>query len=167
MNIALCIFYWVNKHFRFRSDYKSLLPEEVFSGSGVVGPMVFMTDDCDEEYSALHNAFHSATLILCVFQVLQAAWRWLWDSKNRIAMKDRQHLFHAIKYMVYAKDATVFDAKYQAILRDQRITAYTPFMTYVTKVYDRRELRALCIRTNLLIRGNNTNKYCEAAVRVV
>ena len=37
-------------------------------------------------------------------------------------------------------------------------------MTYQGEVYERRELWAICCRTNVSVRGNNTNNYCEAAV---
>ena len=41
------------------------------------------------------------------------------------------------------------------------------FKKYLRKSYERRQLWALCKRRNLNTRGNNTNNYVEAAMRVL
>lgn len=41
------------------------------------------------------------------------------------------------------------------------------FKLYLEKLYSRRERWALCYRSMLPVRGNNTNNYCEAAMRIL
>ncbi|XP_064622685.1 uncharacterized protein LOC135484914 [Lineus longissimus] len=146
---------------------KSIILNEAFYGRGVEGSIIFMTDDCEAERKALKSAFPKSTPILCVFHVLQAAWRWLWDSKNQIAMKHRQQLFHLVKDMMYADDKASLVERYEATRNDTTATSYPSFMTYVSKLYDRRHLWAVCFRDDMPIRGNNTNNFCEAAMRVL
>lgn len=82
---------------------KSLLPEDAFSGRGMDGPQVFITDDSRAERSAIQRAFPQATLLLCIFHVLQAVWRWLWKREHGIAMTDRKPLLGVVKQIMYAK----------------------------------------------------------------
>ncbi|CAL9690696.1 unnamed protein product [Knipowitschia caucasica] len=147
--------------------YKSFLPDGAFYGRGCLGPQVFMTDDSDAERGALQEAFPESSLLLCVFHVLQAAWRWLWDAKSQVPLKHRQQLFSHIKYMMYADTKASLESKFQAILTDELACAYPSYLAYVKKSYDRRNLWAICYRENMPTRGNHTNNYCEAAVRVL
>jgi hypothetical protein len=47
-----------------------------------------MTDDALAEKQALQDVFPSAVQILCAFHVLQALWRYLWDSKNGVPKEE-------------------------------------------------------------------------------
>ena len=52
---------------------KSVLPSAAFYGRGrELGPRLFMTDDADSLRSALRCSWSTATLLLCIFHVLQA-----------------------------------------------------------------------------------------------
>lgn len=44
---------------------------------------------------------------------------------------------------------------------------YACFGTYMSNLYERRQVWAQAFRKHLLIRGNNTNNYAEAAMRVL
>lgn len=79
-----------------------VMPPDCFNGRGAAGPNIFITDDCTAERTALRNVYPSSTLLLCIFHVLQAAWRWLWDSKHGIPKGSRQPLFQNIKRIMYA-----------------------------------------------------------------
>ena len=56
----------------------------LFGGRGAAGPRVIMTDDSTSERNALGAVWPEARLLLCIFHVLQAAWRWLFSQKNGI-----------------------------------------------------------------------------------
>ena len=82
---------------------KSILPEKAFFHRGpAVGPKIIMTDDCASERNALKSVWSSVILLLCVFHLLQALWRWIWDSDNKIPKLDRPSLFNSFKSLVYA-----------------------------------------------------------------
>lgn len=82
---------------------KSLLPKDAFSGRGMDGPLVFITDDSRAERSAIQRSFPQATLLLCSFHLLQAAWRWLWKREHGIQMSDRKPLLGIVKQIMYAR----------------------------------------------------------------
>ncbi|KAJ8278540.1 hypothetical protein GJAV_G00088710 [Gymnothorax javanicus] len=147
--------------------YKSLLSPDSFSDRGLAGPKIFMTNDCDAERSALCKSFPDSVQILCVVHVLQATWRWLWDGKNKIPMADRQSLFYAVKSMVYSETSDALDEAYEKVLSSEQMTAHPSFMKCIEKVYNRRELWAVCFRKAMPVRGDHTNNFCEAAVCVL
>ena len=64
-------------------------PEEycftgAFGGRGASGPSCVMTDDSASERNALKATWPEATQLLCIFHVLQATWRWLFNQKHGI-----------------------------------------------------------------------------------
>ena len=91
---------------------KTLLPADAFGGRGSNGPAAFITDDCLAERKALHSVFPQAVLLLCTFHLLQAVWRWLWDSRHGIKKEDRQSLFSLVKAIVYADDVSGVESMY-------------------------------------------------------
>ena len=87
------------------SLYQSLLPRGAFFGRGPdVGPKIIMTDDCLAEQNALVENWPSVTLLLCIFHLLQALWRWEWNSEHKIERSERPILFNLFKSLVYAED---------------------------------------------------------------
>jgi len=60
-----------------------------------------MSDDSKSERNALNEIFPEATLLLCIFHVLQETWRYLWDSNHGIILQHRQILYNEIKNMMY------------------------------------------------------------------
>ena len=83
---------------------KEVLPEDAFYKRGKErGPSLFMTDDADAEINALHDVWPEAKLLLCVWHVLNAVWRWLWDSNHQVKKDDRPHLLKKFRSLVYAK----------------------------------------------------------------
>lgn len=47
-------------------------------------PKNFMTDNSAAEIEAIKSVWPESQNLLCIFHVLQAVWRWLWDAKNGI-----------------------------------------------------------------------------------
>ena len=69
--------------------YQSLLPTRAFFNRGTLGPLIIMTDDSKTIQNTLRAIWPNATLLVCVFHILQALWRWEWDSDNKIDKRDR------------------------------------------------------------------------------
>ena len=142
--------------------YKDILPKDAFSKNGF--PAVIMTDDCEAERNALQKAFPRSILLLCIFHVLQAGWRWLRMAKNAIPMWSRQDLYFCLKKMLYSKSEDDMVGHYADVADS---CGYPTFVAYLKLKYDRRAEMGLCFRKSLMVRGNNTNNYCEAAMKVL
>lgn len=95
---------------------KSLLTKDAFGGRGEAGPCVFLTDDSKAEKGAIAQVFPEATQLLCIFHLLQAVWRWLWNKEHKVEMKDRQTLFSIVKDMLYAREMSTVELLYQQAL---------------------------------------------------
>jgi len=54
---------------------KSILPSTAFYGNLEAGPKVFMSDNNSEIRDALQTVWSKATLLLCIFHLLQQVWR--------------------------------------------------------------------------------------------
>ena len=147
--------------------YTELLSSDAFYGRGERGPQVFMTDDCDTERQSLAAVFPESTLLLCIFHVLQAAWRFLWNARNAIRLEDRAYLLGLVKSLVYAASDADITELYANIQRDETARQYRSFLLYVASIYERRHMWAVCYRVQLPVRGNNTNNYVEAFMRVL
>ena len=66
--------------------YCNVLPENAFYGRGVVeGPEVVMTDNCSELRQVIRERWNKATLLLCIFHILQQIWRWIYEKKHGIS----------------------------------------------------------------------------------
>ena len=135
---------------------KSILPEDAFSGRGEDGPQVAMTDDCKSLRQGLHAVYPECSLILCIFHLLQAMWRWLWDAHSGIPKQDRPYLLGLFKSLVYAESVGDLNARHNHLVNDEIVRKYPKFQAYVDTVYQRREVWALCLHKELPTRGNRT-----------
>ncbi|XP_059401022.1 uncharacterized protein LOC132132600 isoform X2 [Carassius carassius] len=95
---------------------KSLLKNYAFGGRGEAGPRVFLTDDSKAEKGAIAQVFPEAAQLLCIFHLLQAVWRWLWNKEHEVEMKDRQTMFSIVKDMLYAREMSTVELLYQQAL---------------------------------------------------
>ena len=145
--------------------YLSLLSGKAFHGEGY--PAVFMTDDSDAERGALREVFPSAVILLCSFHVLQAAWRWLWNGVNKVPKEHRSELYLLLKNMLYASSEDELSHNFHDLEVNATAQMHQNFLDYACNMYRRREEWALCFRTDLPVRNNNTNNYVEAAMRVL
>ena len=160
------------------SLYKEALPTDAFFGKGLSGPAVFMTDNCSELRDALHIVWPEAILLLCLFHILQQVWRWLCDSKNSIKHEDRQTLMHSFKTLAYEPCSDEFETKFnQAIAQydensddeddENFVSRYPQFVAYLKNVCELKTSWALCHRSNLMLRGHNTNNTAESQFLVM
>jgi len=135
--------------------WKKLLPLNVLGNRCINGPLVFMTDDSAAERNALRECFPQTTLLLCIFHVLQAAWRYLWDSSHGVPLKHHPMLFCGIKEMVYSKNLDDLNNSYNKILTNSLTNEYPRFKSYVEGPFRRKTEWAICLRDNFVIRGQN------------
>ena len=91
-----------------------MLKDVAFNGK--LHPSCFITDDSDAERGALNEVWPSSKRFLCVFHVLQAAWRWLWNAKNAIHMEERKPLISVLKKLVYSDSIASFDVTWSEFL---------------------------------------------------
>ncbi|XP_076004479.1 uncharacterized protein LOC142998387 isoform X2 [Genypterus blacodes] len=125
---------------------KSLLVEDAFSGRGLLGPQVFLTDDCQAERAAVHQAFPQTALLLSRFHLLQTVWSWLWNKENDIVDTDRVALFAYVKKILYAREETEAQSVYEEASQSPLMNSNNNFKEYLTKLYSRKECWALCYR---------------------
>ena len=86
---------------------KEMLGESAFYLSGY--PKCIVTNDSEAERAAVAEVWPQSLLLLSIFHVLQSGWRWLCDSKNAIAEKDRKPLILVLKSLVNAKTEDSFN----------------------------------------------------------
>lgn len=82
--------------------YSTFLCDNSFNGQGIRSPIIIMSDDCTAERNSFHAVFPDSHLLLCIFHVLQAAWRFVCNNQNLIPLAKRQEMYFYIKSMVYA-----------------------------------------------------------------
>ena len=102
--------------------YCSILPQSCFGGRGIQGPVLFMTDDSAAEQNAIRHVFPASQCLLCVFHVLQATWRWLWNGKNQIPKEQRPNHLQHLKRLVYAGTVEELEQLYQQSLEDPTLS---------------------------------------------
>ncbi|XP_022109058.1 uncharacterized protein LOC110989183 [Acanthaster planci] len=145
--------------------YKSLVPTTAFRGGA--GPKVFMTDECPALQSALREIFPESSQLLSVFHILQAAWRWLWNSKKKIEKQDRPELFGILKSLLYCQSLGEMDVLYQRAAQNAVVMKYKQFSQYLLGWYSRSKSWAVCCRQDLQLQGSFTSDYGERATRVL
>ena len=144
---------------------RDLFPDSAFGGRGVnEGPKICLTDDDSSQRAALRTTWKSTKLLLCVFHFLQATWRWLWDSKNKIELCDRKALMKFIQNMVFAESELDLNTIFAGLKDDQTAKKYKNFLNYAKNSMLRKSEWAICLRKQLLTRGNNTDNYTESMI---
>ena len=148
------------------SQMLTILPKNAFYNAAD-GPGIIMTDDSESQRQALTATWPKATMLLCTFHVLQSFWTWLHDGKNKIHKEHRQVLMSKMKELVYAKSEQTLNSKYKDLLSDSTVQLYPKFLEHIKNYWSKRQRWALCFRTTLMTRGNNTNNYAEAGIKVL
>lgn len=147
--------------------WKTLLPKGAFYGRGQDGPKIIMSDDSTAERSSLKTMFPLAILLLCIFHVLQAMWRYIWDSTHLVKFEHKPYVFHLFRQILYAKSIEEFNSLYKEALEDDVLKQYPTVRDYMKDKQDRRNEWALCFRVDLLLRNNNTNNFAEVLMRII
>lgn len=145
---------------------QTVFPSDRFFGHPD-GPLVIMTDDCTPLRQALHGAFPEATLVLCVFHLLQAMWRWLWNCSSEVPMQHRAQLLKSFRGLVYASTPTDLMEGYNRLIEDHVASQHPDFVRHLQEVFQRREEWAICLQTTLPIRENDIDSYIDSAMRMV
>lgn len=126
-----------------------------------------ITDNCDEEICALQFAWPSVKLLLCTFHILQQVLRWLLDKNHHVRQSDRPQILSLFKRALqYAESEDLFQCYYDE-LRNDACEPYDNAVQYFDKLYEDRESFAHCFRSDLLLRGNQTNNFVESQFLVV
>ena len=127
--------------------YSSILPEKACFGRGSNGPKIIMTDDGTAERNAISKQWPNVVLLLCVFHLLQAFWRWLWDSKNKIDKANRPTIFNSFKAVLYAANDADFKLKEKDLLKHPVVTKYENLLSRIKKdILPRKEEWSLATR---------------------
>lgn len=129
-------------------------------------PRVFLTDDSEAERNALKSVFPSSVLLLCTFHMCQAFWRWLWESKHNIAQPDRKVIMLQFQELMYAKTHEDCEELFSDLIKYLEKKPYDNLKLHLEQLWGRRKEWCLCYRVNLITRGNNTNNYAEASIRI-
>lgn len=87
-----------------------LINEAVLEGfCGQKYPNLFLTDQSPAEINAINSVWPKSITLLCTFYVLQAVWRWLWDSTHNIPIEKRKPLMKSFQNILYADN--IIDAE--------------------------------------------------------
>ena len=79
----------------------------------------------------------------------------------------QQTLMLKIKDLVYAKSEQQLAERFNQILKDNTAVIYPQFIKHVNNYWPRRHKWAICFQQHLLIRGNQTNNYAEAGIKIL
>ncbi|XP_077544680.1 uncharacterized protein LOC144157796 [Haemaphysalis longicornis] len=127
-------------------------------------PAAFMTDNSQAEKGALKDTWALARQqLLCHFHVLQAEWRWLTATTNQVPQDQRQPMMAAFKKVLYAKEPGELEAAKEELFA-------LPHEGYVCRaqaLLKCEEQWVLLYRAGTLTRGQNTNNYSEASIRIL
>ena len=147
---------------------KGVVPENAFYGCGSDrGPAIVMTNDCSAERNALQKVWPDTRLLLCTFHFLQSKWTWLHTGQNRIRNEDCQLLMLKTKKLVYAATENELFSLYDEFKKCELVKKYPKYSAYIKSHWGQRKVWAICYRKHLLARGNHTNNYAEAGIRIV
>ena len=104
---------------------------------------------------------------LYTFHFLQRRWTWLYDGKNRIQKEDRVVLIQHIRSMVYSKTEDELGSKYSSLTSLEIAQKYPHFLKNINAQWEKRTFWAHCYRRSTITRGNHTNNYAEAGIRIL
>ena len=147
----------------------SILPNNAFFGEGPqLGPSLVMIDDSSAERNAITSVWNSTTTLLCTFHFLQRRWTWLHDSKNGVLVKEhRIILINKFKDLVYAEKEEQLTHLYSSLQKLPLVQKYSKFLSHLMSLWPRRREWAHCYRKRLMLRGNHTNNYSEAGMKIL
>lgn len=140
-----------------------LLKEAMPEGfSGQKYPHIFLTDHSNAEINAINTTWPQSRTLLCIFHILQAVWRWLWDQKHQIPKDKRQCLMKDFQEILYSIDINEAENAFKKAISN---SAYSNWTTYLSDYWTIKEKWCLAFR-DYSCRGHHTNNYCEVAIRL-
>ena len=99
--------------------------------------------------------------------MLQQVWRWLTEKKHGISQFDRGEIFALFKKAALAPEKVSFEEMFHKLLQDTLFEDSDQARQYFEGLYNLKESFALCFRSHLPLRGNNTNNFVEAQFLVL
>ncbi|XP_038067768.1 uncharacterized protein LOC119737460 [Patiria miniata] len=145
--------------------YKNLIPCGAFNNGS--GPKIIMTEDCEALRNALSEVFPESVMLLCIFHMLQSAWRWLRDRKKKIEKQDRPELFSVLKSLLHCQSVPDMELHYQKAMQNAIVQKYRQFSAYLLEWYNKTDCWALCCRQDLQLQGSYTHDFSEITTRVI
>ena len=91
----------------------------------------------------------------------------MYDGKNRIQKEDRVVLIQHIRSMVYAKTEEELGSKYSSLTSSEIAQKYPHFLKNISAQWEKRTFWAHSYRRSIITRGNHTNNYAEAGIRIL
>ena len=128
-----------------------------------LNPAIGMTDHDEALRNSLKSVWPSITLLLCIFHILQAVWRYLFSKESGISATDRRDIFSKFKSCVYA-DQVDIEVATLALFQVPNLTIQCK--TYLSKLWTCSSDWMRGVRSVYLTRGHDTNNYCEISVRL-
>jgi len=123
-------------------------------------------EECSQELRmGQHSVWPESRQTLCLFHVPQANWRWIWDSKNKIAKDDRPVLMSEFRRVMLATTVEEAEVEYEALLSSSTSQKYEHWLTRVQAYWARRERWCVAWRS-AVHRGHHTNNFSEVVVRL-
>ena len=106
-----------------------------------------------------------------MFHFLQSWWKWLWDNTHGIHKDDRQPIILKVKKLVYAPTKSELELCYDNLMKqnapESYVTKYPQLAKRMQQFWEQRDEWAISHRIDLMTRGNHTNNYAEAGMRVL
>ena len=112
-----------------------------------------MSDDCSAQIGAIKEIFPESKVLLCLFHVVQALWRWLQSNETK---NDRQNIFYLFIKLIYSKNYL----ENKSFLIEQ-IQNNPKLVNHFNKIFKKEQLFACIFRKNLTLFGVNTNNLVE------
>jgi hypothetical protein len=111
--------------------------------------------------------FIALGLMFDTFHFLQAKWTWLHDGAHGIQNGDCVSLIKQTKALVYADTESQLLHFYEQFQMNNVVKKYRHYLQYIRCQWNRRKEWAVCYRKHILVRGNQTNNYAEAGIRIL
>ncbi len=131
-----------------------------------VRPRVIFTADCPPLRNVLQSLCPSSRLLLNVFQILEAGWKWLWKLENAVDSKYRKSFYNYLQRMIYCAQPEILDIIYAEFLNDGNVQKYENYVDYVKKLYQRRNEWAVCLHGASLRYEKASRNVVEECMRV-
>ena len=128
-----------------------------------------MTDDSDAERNAVKKLWPNVELLFCIFHLLQAFWRWLWNADHKISKIDRPQLYNLFRALVFVQTDSDYDEKKGTLLRNRVVKKYKNLEDHLSKnVLPRKDKWSLAYQyqNNLTTHNVNTTNYVEVSFRL-
>ncbi|XP_050316232.1 uncharacterized protein LOC126750621 [Anthonomus grandis grandis] len=129
-------------------------------------PKVFMTDDCSAERNALATVFPKSVILLCIFHLCQALWRWLWQVHHNVKKDYRKTVMNMFRDILYAPTVEDAEELFKSLKCNKIVRGNTLLLQHMKNLWSRRMEWCLPYRSKIITRGNNTNNYTEASIRI-